>query len=128
LCSNGEWGTGVSNQIVSNTKEESSSQDPKRMKLTEMPNKGQGEPVETILRSYATSLFEGRCHPLISKFLTKYCSCVKEIKEQRVEQRLKDRPSRGSPTWVSLQCTDIMPDNIFVTNILSTKMCLLTRG
>jgi len=41
-------------------------------------------------------------HPIISKILTQNCSCLKEILGQRVEQRLKERPSRDCPTWGSI--------------------------
>ena len=35
----------------------------------------------------------------ISKILTHNCSYLKEIQGQRVEQRLKERPSRDCPNW-----------------------------
>jgi hypothetical protein len=40
------------------------------------------------------------------KVLTQNCSCLKEIQEQRVEQRLKERPSRDCPTWGSIPHAD----------------------
>ena len=40
-----------------------------------------------------------------SKILTQNCSCWKEIQGQRVEQRLKEKPSRDCPTWGSIPYT-----------------------
>jgi hypothetical protein len=45
-------------------------------------------------------------HPSISKILTQNCSCLKEIQGQRVEQRLKERPSRECPIWGSIPHAD----------------------
>jgi hypothetical protein len=63
-----------------------------------MPNKGEGEPVETIPRGSARLLVGGWDQPLISKFLTQKGSCLKEIGGQSVELRLKERPPRDCPT------------------------------
>jgi hypothetical protein len=68
------------------------------MRLAEIPNKGEGEPVETISRGYTRPSVVGRVHLLISKFLTQKGSCLKEIQGQSVEQRLKKRPSRDCPS------------------------------
>jgi hypothetical protein len=48
VCSNWGWGTGVSNQKVSDTRKARASQDPTGMILDEIPHKGEGEPVKTI--------------------------------------------------------------------------------
>jgi hypothetical protein len=37
-------------------------------------------------------------HSSTSEILTQNCSCLKEMQGQRVEQRLKERPSRNCPT------------------------------
>jgi hypothetical protein len=47
--------------------------------LAEMPNKGKGEPADTIYRGYKRTLFWGWSQPLISKYLSRNCSCLKEI-------------------------------------------------
>jgi hypothetical protein len=49
-CTSGEWGAGGSHQKVPATRKARGSQDPKGMRLVEMPNKREGEPVETISR------------------------------------------------------------------------------
>ena len=41
---------------------------------------------------------EGWGHPPTSKILIQNSSCQKEMQGQRVEQRLKERPSRDCPT------------------------------
>jgi hypothetical protein len=69
------------------------------MRLAEMSNKGEGEPVGNISRAQARPPIGGWGHPLISKFLTQKGSCLKEIQGQSVEQRLKERLSRDCPTW-----------------------------
>jgi hypothetical protein len=48
VCSNGEWGTGGSNQKVPDARKARASQDPTGMTLAKIPYKGEGEPVETI--------------------------------------------------------------------------------
>jgi len=50
VCSNGGWGTGGSHQQVLDARKARGFQDPIGMRLAEMPNKGEGEPVETISR------------------------------------------------------------------------------
>ena len=52
---------------------------------------------------------EGWGYPPIFNILTQNCSCVKEIQGQRVEQRLKERPSRDCPIWGSIPHADIKP-------------------
>jgi hypothetical protein len=52
---------------------------------------------------------EGWGYLPISRFLTLNCSCLKEIQRQRVEQRLKKRPSRDCPTWGSIPHADTKP-------------------
>jgi hypothetical protein len=68
------------------------------MTLAEIPNKGEGEPIETISKGQAQSSVEGWDHPPISKILTQNCSCLKEMQGQSVEHRLKERPSRDCPS------------------------------
>ena len=46
------------------------------------------------------------------------CSFLKEMQGQRVEQGLKERPSRDCPTWGSIPHTD--------TKHTHSKKCLLT--
>jgi hypothetical protein len=53
--------------------------------------------------------FEGWGHPPISKILTQNCSFLKKKQGQRVEQRLKERPSRDCPTWGSIPHADTKP-------------------
>jgi hypothetical protein len=55
------------------------------------------------------SPFEGWGHPPSFKFLIQNCSCLKEIQGQRLEQRLKERPSRDCHTWVSIPHVDTKP-------------------
>ena len=55
-----------------------------------MPDKGEGEPVETISRDKERPLVKGWGHPLISKFLTQNGSCLKELWGQSVEKRYLD--------------------------------------
>jgi hypothetical protein len=68
------------------------------MTLAEMPIKEKREPVEIISRVYKKPLAKGWGHLPISKLLTQNCSCLKGMQRQRVEQRLKERPSRDCPT------------------------------
>jgi hypothetical protein len=63
---------------------------------------GREKPIETISRGYSRPLVEGWGHPLISKVLTQNFSRLKEIQGQRVEQILKEKPSRDCPTWGSI--------------------------
>jgi hypothetical protein len=44
----GGWGTGSSHQQVPDSRKTRGSQDPMGMRFAEMPNTGEGEPVETI--------------------------------------------------------------------------------
>ena len=44
-----------------------------------------------------------------SKILSQNCSCLKEMQRQRVEQRLKERPSRDCLTWGSTPSADNKP-------------------
>jgi hypothetical protein len=76
--------------------------------LAEISHKGEGEPVETTSKGSPTQV-ERWDHPPISKVLNQSCSCLKEIKVQRVEQRLKERPSRDCPTWESIPHADTKP-------------------
>jgi hypothetical protein len=73
------------------------------------PTKGR----ENLLRPYPEvrhgALFEGWDHPPISNIFTQNCFCLKEIQGQRVEQRLKERPSRDCPIWRSIPHTDTKP-------------------
>jgi hypothetical protein len=50
MCSNKRWGTGSSNQNVSDVRKARSSQDPMGMTLAEILQKGEGELVQTISR------------------------------------------------------------------------------
>jgi hypothetical protein len=52
VCSNGGWGAGGSNQKVSDARKARASQDPTGMTLAEIPQKWEGEPVETISRTH----------------------------------------------------------------------------
>jgi hypothetical protein len=52
MCNNGGWGTGVSNQKVPDSRKARGSQDPTGMRLVEMPNKGEGEPVDASLYKF----------------------------------------------------------------------------
>jgi hypothetical protein len=79
------------------------------MTLPEIPNKGEREPVEIISRGKAQPTIEERGHPPIPKILTQNGSCLKEIQGQRVEQRLKERPSRNCPTWESIPYANTKP-------------------
>jgi hypothetical protein len=45
---------------------------------------------------------EEQGYPPFSKVLTQNGFCLKEILGERVEQRLKERPSRGCPIWGSI--------------------------
>jgi hypothetical protein len=88
-----------SQQKVPDTWNGRGSQDTLRITLAEIPNKGEREPVETITRGEAWPLVEGWIHPPFSKNLTENCSCLKEIQGQRVDQGMKERPSRDSSKW-----------------------------
>jgi hypothetical protein len=48
-------------------------------------------------------------HLPISKNLIQNCSCQKEMQGQRMEQRLKERPSRDCPTWGYIPSADTKP-------------------
>ena len=52
MCSNREWGTGGSHQKVPDARKARVFQDPKGLRLAEMPNKGEGESVENISRGW----------------------------------------------------------------------------
>jgi hypothetical protein len=56
------------------------------MTLAEIPNKGEDKTTETISRGQARPSVEGWDHLLVSRFLTQNCSCLKEIREQSMEQ------------------------------------------
>jgi hypothetical protein len=79
------------------------------MTLAEYPTKER----ENLSRPYPEvrhgPLVEGWGHLPISKILTQNCSCLKEIKGQRMEQRLKERPSRDCLTWESIPHADTKP-------------------
>jgi hypothetical protein len=51
------------------------------------------------IRRLGTGPGEGMGPPTLLKILTQNCSCLKEIQGQRVEQILKERPSKDCPTW-----------------------------
>ena len=68
MYSNGGWGTGGSHQQVPDARKARGSQDPTGMRLAEMPNKGEGEPVEILSKGYARLLVGGWGQTLISKF------------------------------------------------------------
>jgi hypothetical protein len=80
------------------------------MTLAEILHKGEGK---NLLRPHPEvrhgPLVEEWSHPTISKILTRNCSCLKEIQGQRVEQRLKEKPSRDCPTWGSIPHADTKP-------------------
>jgi hypothetical protein len=67
------------------------------------------EPVDTNYSRKAQSLVEGWHHPSISNILTLIYSCVREMQGQRVEQRLKERPSRDHCTWRFIPSADTKP-------------------
>ena len=48
VCNNGRWGTGGCKQKVPDTRKARASQDPMEVKLAEVPNKRESEPVKTI--------------------------------------------------------------------------------
>jgi len=52
--------------------------------------------------------------PTLHKILTQNCSCLKEIQGQRVEQRLKERPSRDCPTWGSIPYSATKPRHLLI--------------
>jgi hypothetical protein len=63
------------------------------MTLAEIPNKWEREPVKTISSGYSQPQLKDESIMLL-KILTQNCSHIKEIHGERVEQRLKERPSR----------------------------------
>ena len=98
VCSSGGQGTGGSHKKVPDDREAAVSQDPMRMTLAKIPNKGGIELVETISSCWAWLPFEGWCHPATSKILIQNSSYLKEMQGQRVEQRSKERPPRDCST------------------------------
>jgi hypothetical protein len=78
------------------------SQDTTGVIFAEIPNNGKREPIETISRGQASPLVDRWGHSPISKILTQNCFCLKEIQGQRVELRLKKRPSRDFSIWESI--------------------------
>ena len=82
---------------------------PSWMTLTEIPNKGEIEPVETTSSRQAQLLVEEWNHLPISKFLTQQCSCPKERQGQKMEQKRKERSSRDHPTQGSIPSADTKP-------------------
>jgi hypothetical protein len=48
MCSNDGWGTGGSLQKVPDAKKARGSKYPTGMRLVEVPNKGEGEPIKTM--------------------------------------------------------------------------------
>ena len=50
MCSNREWGSGGSNQKVPDARKARASQDPMGITLSEIPHRGEKEPVQTISR------------------------------------------------------------------------------
>jgi hypothetical protein len=81
--------------------------------LAEIPKSGEIGPEEIISIREIWSPVEGWGYSFISKFLTQNCSCLKETQEQRMEQRLKERPSRDCPTLVSIESTDNKPQHYY---------------
>jgi hypothetical protein len=68
------------------------------LKLAEIPKKGEREPANTVSGGKEQPEVQKWEHPPFSKILTQNFSCLKKIQGQRVEQRLKERPSRDYPT------------------------------
>jgi hypothetical protein len=68
------------------------------MTLEEIPKRREIQPIETTSSGQVQPPVEGWGHPSISKILMQKCSCPKERKGQKTEQRLKERPSRDHPT------------------------------
>jgi hypothetical protein len=80
--------------LAPNSREARGSQDFKQ----KYPTKGEIQRVETTFIRIAWLLVEGWGHPPISKLLSQKCSCQKESQGQKMEQKLKERPSRDCPT------------------------------
>jgi hypothetical protein len=68
VCNNGGWGTGDSEQKVPDARKERDFQNPTRMKLAEIPNKGERAPVEIISRGMTQPPVKGWGQPPFSKF------------------------------------------------------------
>jgi hypothetical protein len=80
------------------------------MRLAEMPNEEERE----LVGKWG--------HPLISKILTQNGTCLKEMRGQSAEQKLKERPSKDCLTWRS-----ILYRHQTQTLVEDAKKCLL-RG
>jgi hypothetical protein len=86
-------------------KEDAGSKDPTGMRLVEMPNKGEGEPIDQIQKlGKAPSWRMGP--PTHLKIFMQISSCLKGIRRQSMEQRLKERRSRDCATWGSIPYTN----------------------
>jgi hypothetical protein len=112
VCSNRGWINGGSNQKVLDVRKARASEDPTGMTILEIPTQRGGRTCKDHIPRLGmppSPRVAGWGYPPISKILTQNCSCLKEIEGQRVEQRLKKRPSRDCPTWGSFLYADIKP-------------------
>lgn len=80
-------------ELVLDSREVRDSQDPMGMTLAKIPNNEEIQPVQTTSSRLKLDPVEGWSHPHITKFLTQKCSCTMERQGQKMEQRLKERPS-----------------------------------
>lgn len=80
-------------ELVLDSREVRDSQDPMGMTLAKIPNKEEIQPVQNTSSRLKLDPVEGWSHPHITKFLTQKCSCTMERQGQKMEQRLKERPS-----------------------------------
>jgi hypothetical protein len=71
-CSSGGWGTGHSHHQVPDARKARGSQDPTVIRLAEMPNKVEWEPLETIYRGLESPPRWEMGHPLIQIFNPKW--------------------------------------------------------
>jgi hypothetical protein len=73
---------------------------------------------------------QGMGHTFISKFLTQKCSCPKEERGQKMEQRLKEGPPEDCPTWVSILSADTKPYSVAMvkSHLLTGTWCGYSLG
>ena len=100
VCSNGKWGTGVTIS-KSQMLESKRNPRPQRSDISWNAQKWGARTYRDHIQRLGIAPGWGMGPPL-HKILTQNCSCLKEIWGQKVEQRLKETPSKDCPTWGSI--------------------------
>jgi hypothetical protein len=136
MCSNGEWGTGGSNQRVPDFRKSRDSQVPAGMTLAEILHKGKGEPVESIFQRLGMALDSGmgqhthlqNFNPELLLFKGNARTKIEAETEGKTTQRL---PHMGiHPTYRNQTQTLFLMEQVFADQILaiSTPVVISATG